>query len=174
LPKEAANPGNNKMSTPTPLPVPSTTPPLEAPESWLAKKTYDELSLQFRTVWDIYIKWYTVFLSVNVLALGAVVQYVHQENRWIIVLSFVIQNVLGLGTAVMIARFSAATASRIETVIRCIVSPEIVDGVPRELRDSPIPGKLGAWSGYANAIGNAALIAGWIALPFIPTVPVPH
>ena len=81
--------------------------------SWLARKYFDEISLQFRTAWDIYIKWYTVFLTANVLALAGAVQYVEPDNRLIVAITFCIQNVLALLTAVYMALFSRRTAERI-------------------------------------------------------------
>jgi hypothetical protein len=141
-----------------------------ASKEWLAKKYFDELSLQFRTVWDIYIKWYTVFLTTNVVAIGAVVQYVIPENRGVLVFAFAAQNALGLMTALFIGRFSRTTAKRMVLIAALIVADpnESSDSIlPVQLRASPLPGNLGFWSGIANAIGNVTLMACWIALLFI-------
>ena len=138
--------------------------------SWLARKYFDEISLQFRTAWDIYIKWYTVFLTANVLALAGAVQYVEPDNRLIVAITFCIQNVLALLTAVYMALFSRRTAERIRAVSVAIASedgPGDHGGVVLRLGGSPVPGDLGYWSGWANAIGNASLIGCWIATLFV-------
>jgi hypothetical protein len=71
--------------------IASLTPP-EPDSLWLEHKYFDEVSLQFRTVWDLYIKFYTVFLTVQIAGLGAIVQYVAQSNRILIVLAFILNN----------------------------------------------------------------------------------
>src|ERR1043165_7529559 len=37
---------------------------------WLMKSRYADLGTTFRTTWDLYIKFYTVFLSFNIIGLG--------------------------------------------------------------------------------------------------------
>jgi len=56
---------------------------------WIVQKWYDETCLQLRNAWDIYIKFYTVFLTVNILGLGLVVQHIDSPGkRWPIVVAF--------------------------------------------------------------------------------------
>jgi len=38
-------------------------------DDWLGKKLLDETSLAYRTVWDLYLRFYTVYLTFSVVAL---------------------------------------------------------------------------------------------------------
>ena len=38
--------------------------------TWLIKRRHEDLSQTFRTSWDLYIKFYTVFLTFSIAALG--------------------------------------------------------------------------------------------------------
>jgi hypothetical protein len=40
---------------------------------WLLKRRHEDISSMFRTCWDLYIKFYTVFLTFSVAAMGWVV-----------------------------------------------------------------------------------------------------
>ncbi len=84
----------------------------ESNKSWLAKKYFDEVSLQFRTVWDLYIKFYTIFLTFNIAGIAATVQYISQDGRHVVVAAFVTQNLVALITALQIAYYSKSSALR--------------------------------------------------------------
>jgi len=71
------------------------------------EKYIDEASLQYRTVWDLYIKFYTVYLTFNAAAFGLTVQYVTNPNaRSIVCVLFILQNLISGTTAYKIAQFS--------------------------------------------------------------------
>jgi len=137
----------------------------ESNTDWLAKKHFDELSLQLRSVWDLYLKFYTVFLTFNILALAAVVQHIARDNRTIIVVALVLQNLLSGITAVCIGCFSKDSARRLEDVTLYLLreAPENSQRPPFS-NHSPIPGRLGFWSGVANAVSHLTLIGCWIAV----------
>ena len=137
----------------------------ELGNAWLATKYFDEVSLQYRTIWDLYIKWYTVFLTANVLGLGATVQYVHSGKRTWIVVAFVVQNMLAASTAVAIALYSRSSARRMTELASLIVSfgpPH--ESLSPELRKSPFAEDLAFFAGLANALGNISLSVCWIAV----------
>lgn len=143
----------------------------ESNRSWLAREVYKEQVAMFKTAWDIYIKFHTVFITVNVAALAATVQYIKPENRWPMVIAFVVQNLVSLGTAVAMSRFSRNCATRTHEAACEIVRHEAGSdsASPAELRlwSSPVPATLGSWSGIANGIGYLSLIGCWVATMFI-------
>jgi len=72
----------------------------------LSKNTLTS-KLQYRTVWDLYIKFYTVYLTFNAAAFGLTVQYVTNPNaRSIVCVLFILQNLISGTTAYKIAQFS--------------------------------------------------------------------
>jgi hypothetical protein len=131
---------------------------------WLAKKNYDECSLQFRTVWDLYLKFYVMFMTVNVTALGLTVQYVHTNSaRMVIAIAFVMQNVLSALTAAVIARYSSQMATKVSKLAAFIVENTTPAAtIPPILAESPIPGHLGEWSALANAVAHVVYSLLWI------------
>jgi hypothetical protein len=138
-------------------------------ELWLAKKTYDELSLQFRTTWDLYLKFYVMFVTLNVTAMGLTVQFVHSyQPRVIIAIAFVMENVLSAITAAVIARYSARMAARVKDVAALIAeNTSPAAAIPLALADSPLPGVLGMWSGVANQVTHVEYSILWISVMLI-------
>ena len=138
-------------------------------DSWVLRKQYEERVATFRTAWDLYIKFYTAFLAMNVAGLGVAVQYIEQQRRWPIVTAFVCQNVLTCATSVAIALYSRALSKHLASFVQAA----LVDCDPRVQKfaaGTPIPGVLAAWSGWANAIASLALSGCWIAVPWIEGV----
>lgn len=137
---------------------------------WLARKYFDEYSLQFRTTWQLYLTFYVAFITLNGGALGLTVQYVTSQNaRLIIGITFVFQNVLAASTAVFIAIYSSTIATEICDIARLTVvaANNSAESLPPALLKSPIPGKLGRWSGIANLAGHLLFIALWSVVAFV-------
>lgn len=135
----------------------------------LARRYFDEYSLQFRTVWQLYLTFYVAFLTLNGGGLGLTVQYVTAPRaKMVIALTFIFQNMLAAGTAVMISRYSSTIAERVRQLAR--VSADIEDGSEVDLRvfrDSPIPGEIGRWGGVANLIGHILFVVLWGAVAVV-------
>jgi hypothetical protein len=141
--------------------------PANSSLDWLAKKFWDEVSLQYRAVWDLYLKFYTVFLTFNILGLGVAVQHIPTDRRLVIVVAFVLQNALSMVTALFVAHFSNSTARRIEEISAFIArdgDPQSEElRLPPQLSESPLPGRLGFWSGCGCAFSHLTLVGCWIA-----------
>jgi hypothetical protein len=54
---------------------------VENDQTWLMHKFYETSLQTFVSVWDIYIKFYTVFLTANVLGLGLAVEHLQHGHR---------------------------------------------------------------------------------------------
>ena len=130
--------------------------------SWLIRRQLDDLGMQVRTVWDLYLKWYTVFLTANVAGLALTVQYVHPEHRKPVVWAFILQNFISSFTALSVGIFSERSARRATELAAEIILPEMCSAKDRKLiLKSTIPGRLGLWSGIANLLSHAAMILCW-------------
>src|ERR1700678_4188575 len=85
---------------------------------WLLKTRYAESQVNFRTIWDLYLKFYTVFLTVNVGALAWVYNNsTHITSRWPVSIAFIIQCLLAATTSGIMALQSKQTALRITSIV---------------------------------------------------------
>jgi len=129
----------------------------ESTDVWLAKRYLDECSVQFRAVWDLYLKFYVMFLTVNVTALGLVINVA--SSKGLISIAFIMQNLLAGSTAIQIARYSSEVATRAQKLAEFLAAGNapVTISSTSVLAASPIPGKLGSWGGYANFAGHLVL-----------------
>lgn len=112
---------------------------------------YEQTCENFRKTWDLYIKFYTVFLTTNIAGLGLVSKYITSpEARTPIVAAFVIQNLFVAGTSIGISHYSSS------------VSRKLTDMINLGKHSTPIPSNLAFWGGYANSIASITLIVIWI------------
>ena len=149
------NPGNLE---PNPATV---APPI--PEEWLGKKLLDENAIAYRTVWTIYISFYTVILSVNILAMGLVVQYIPKQYRGPTAWTLLVCNLVGVFTSWTIARFSSESAKRYEDLCKVYIQSksEPQHNKLKDLASSPMPGWLGKRAGILCAIVLFFQAVGW-------------
>lgn len=149
--------------------VPPGKPPCDLPDDWLLKKLMEEHSLALRTVWDLYLKFYTVFLGFNIAAFAGTVQYItKQPGRRSVSEVFIAENMISLVTAVGMAIFSMRSSQAFARTCRHYASrlglePESAEQLGK-LTDPPWPGTLGLWGGTANAISHFALGYAWWAI----------
>jgi hypothetical protein len=136
--------------------------------AWLYRTYYQETLKVYARVWDIYIKFYTVFLTANVLGLGLVAEHIH-VHRWPITVAFSVQNLITIGTSIGMARYSVETDKRLRQVADYIAkSDSAPPSIPEVVKGSPVATGLSQWAGYANCAATACLIFCWIAVNFIP------
>ncbi|HEX6065874.1 MAG TPA: hypothetical protein VFZ04_16695, partial [Longimicrobiales bacterium] len=133
-------------------------------ELWsrLAFEQYRELATSFRNTWDVYVKFFTVFITFNVIAIGAVLERVDPANRPLMAAAFIAQNVLAAGTALGVASYSRVCKQQLERTADVLVRDANDPADRAVLRDAPIPGTTGVWAGFANFIAHLTLIAVWI------------
>jgi hypothetical protein len=147
----------------------------ELPVVWMAKKYFDECSLQFRNLWDLYLRFYVTFLTVNGTALALTVQYVSSSKaKAVIAITFILQNVLAAGTAATISRYSSDVAKRAQGLAELAAASDPKSGsviLPALLRASPIPGHIGRWGGIANLLGHALFVALWLVVIIVDFYP---
>ena len=137
--------------------------------TWLPKTYYHETLKIYAHVWDLYIKFYTVFLTANVLGLGLAVEHIPiAAHRWPIIAAFSIQNLITMGTSLGVARYSSETDIKLRKVAVYLAGSHSAERpLADAVKGSPIPVKLSKWAGLANCIASAIMIGCWIALRYI-------
>ncbi len=134
--------------------------------TWLARTNYETRARYVEVVWEMYLKFYTVFLALNITGIGLAVQHLETSSRWPIAAAFLMQNALSFGTAVSIGRFTKTSSDSLKKS-----GDEMAPTASASLTDSPIPGALGLYCGWANAVSHVALSAVWISTLFGPDLP---
>jgi hypothetical protein len=129
-------------------------------------KQFEERNLTIRTAWDIYIKFYVAFLTLNVAGIGVVVQSVQLPSRGPIVYAFAMHNLLAIGTAVFIWRLTKQLNAEVEEIAEQIRTRESISLLKnqRVSLQAPTPRNLVLYSAIGNAITHIGLIACWIWL----------
>ena len=145
------------------------------PFAGLLEKQYTELGVNFRTVWDYYLKFYIAFMALNFTALGLLIQYIDRDKRLWIVVSFGVQNILSAISALAVGAYGRRVAHQQQAIINaCRERPE--DGAsstPDELPfQTPVPAKLASWGASANAVSQLLFLLCWIAAAVL--VPSPE
>lgn len=103
---------------------------------------------QFVKVWDIYIKFYTAFLALNMAALGLTVEKITTpQGKALVMWAFIAQNGLSFCTAVGMTIYSHRIARSFQ-------------GQPRV---APMAAAkwLGVWGGVANAVSHVIFVVLW-------------
>ncbi len=145
-----------------------------ASADWLLKRRHEDLSLTFRTAWDLYIKFYTVFLTVSITALifvagGSQFLKAPQGNppgggktytALIIVVVFSVQSAICAVTSVLMGLYSKKASKDQASIESRLVST----GVEVPGAGSTIPVGLAQWAGFANAVVMCGLIVIWCYL----------
>ncbi len=144
----------------TPITLLMTTSPRER----LLYHNLDELSLQLRNAWTLYVRFYTAFLSFNLIAFGVASSSsfspANGEYNWLAI-ALICQNCLSMGTSMYMARFSLNSASEADAVYSEL--NKLCDA-PSESPKNPMPGQLGYWCGLANTLSILFLIVCWIGV----------
>ena len=123
-----------------------------------------EKSRAFRTAWELYMKFHTVFLTVNLAALGATIQYVKQPNeRLPIIVAFALQNLLFCVTSFGMGMYSRSFVAQHEKLLGKIADEAGLS----DSKGETIPPWLALWSGCSNGLGGLLLIGCWVACYFI-------
>src|SRR5262245_55974878 len=84
---------------------------------WVLRTRYTELSQNLRAEWDIYIRFYTVFLTFNMAALAwAFASERHSQPVRMVAWAFVVQTILTAGASAFLALHSRDTWKRQEHI----------------------------------------------------------
>jgi hypothetical protein len=148
--------------------------------TWLLRSYYSETLKVYARVWDIYIKFYTVFLTANVIGLGLVVQHV-PVHRAPICWAFICQNIVTLVTSLSVGIYSRKTDESLVSLTDYLVriDNEAAEQKGQRVHDnsfihtlrSPVAGRLSMWAGVGNCVATVCTIVCWIAVLHLPPSP---
>jgi len=134
---------------------------------WLLKSRYADLGTTFGTVSDLYIKFYTVFLTFNIAALGFFLSkplFLCLSKRYIyvLILVFAVQSALLGGTSILMAKYSTKAAADQQRLENELLVEEAEAKVPGF--ESVFPLGLARWAALANATGMLGMVAIWVSM----------
>ena len=116
-------------------------------------------------MWDLYLKFYTVFLTINIAGLAVAIEFVEKISEWrFFYVAFLFQNIISAFTALSMSRYSKRACKEIEALGTTMIH-SIETGNSYLLGKSytsPVPKNLAVWSGIANALSHVAFIAIWV------------
>lgn len=137
---------------------------------WLLKKRIEEIGTMFRSIWDNYIKFYTVFLTFSLGALGWLIEQ-HGEDKplthshTVIVIVFMGQSILTSITSLAVGFYSRRMAqdlASLETELLATASEPFVI-----VSANPIPVSIALWAGIANAFAMLGMTVVWYWTGFV-------
>lgn len=130
---------------------------------WLLQKHYEEINTNFRTSWELYIKFYTVFLTFNVAALAALLGAkvaLGDRSKWLVIGAFVAQDLLCAATSGFMARFSVRSGKLLDEARMALLAGS--GGSFEGLHRRSLPVELGHWAGWANCGAMLTMAALWL------------
>jgi hypothetical protein len=135
---------------------------------WLLKKRIEEIGTMFRAIWDNYIKFYTVFLTFSLGALGWLIEHGESKalthSHTVIVIVFMGQSILTSITSVAVAIYSRRMAQDLASLEQELLATASKPSVI--LSANPIPVSIALWAGIANAFAMLGMTAEWYRVGF--------
>lgn len=151
---------------------PELSQPELATDVWLLKQRLSETGPMFRSCWDNYLKFYTVFLTFNLAAMGWFVQKdaSHISHPHPIAGVFSALTLLCAITSAAIALYTRKAAKDYLALERTIFGAGD-ESVVLEKSPSPIPTQLAIYAGMANCIAMIGMACVWIVVGFFNLPP---
>ncbi len=141
----------------------------ESPQEWILKRRHEDLGVTVRMCWDLYIKFYTVFLTFSVIGLGWILTrpadlQTIRRGKQVIAIVFLIQTILTAVTSAGIALCTVHVAND-QDHIEGLLTQSHPGGKP-SVRPA-VPSLLAQWGGWSNCAAMLAMAALWIYAGFI-------
>ena len=141
---------------------------------WALKTRLSEISINFRTTWDLYLKFYTVFLTFNVAALAWFFSSAHNwssKAKWLIAGVFIMESVIVALTSAKIALYSGEVRRAISETVAELENMasregEAIEGARIGFKTS-LPLDIGAYSAWANFVGVLFVAVIWFVLAYL-------
>jgi hypothetical protein len=129
----------------------------------LKNKLIEEKLVFVRFCWDQYMKFYTVFLTTNIIAVGLVVEHVHSRwDRFPIAIVFIVQNILAAITPLKLKALSQSAKEELARALETTKEAEPLQTFMAAL--DVVPAHFAVWVGVANSIAQFGLAVLWILL----------
>jgi hypothetical protein len=135
---------------------------------WVLKQRTKELGTMFRTAWDIYIKFYTVFLTFSLAAMGWLIEHkiTSSHSHKLLAGVFIGQSLLTSITSGAMGFYSYKVGKQLSEVEITLLTG--IHLPPALKRAQTIPSGLGLWSGFANAVAMIGMSWVWYCVGFKP------
>ncbi len=142
---------------------------------WLLQRRYDDISTNFRNLWDLYVKFYTVFLTVNIVALAwfsdkRVVGYA----RWLVAGAFILQCLFTAVTSAKVALHSARIPGQLSAVASELQRLAAANGEqldPATCTQTSLPLDFSRYGGWVNCVAISVVAVVWLAFMVGPPPP---
>jgi hypothetical protein len=134
---------------------------------WVLQKQYEEVNTTFRSSWDLYITFYTVFLTFDIAAMAFIIGDKDKSepmlaHRPLIVSVFLLQTLLTAITSAFMAVFSEDSLRLLEEARSALLRQ---DSTPEpEIPKISLPTALAKWAGWANCGAMVAMAIAWLLL----------
>jgi len=141
----------------------------ESAQEWILKRRHEDLGVTVRMCWDLYIKFYTVFLTFSVIGLGWMLTRpgdiaVVPRAKQVIAIVFLIQTILTAMTSGGIALYTVHVTHDQEQIEQLLTQSH-PDARP-SIRPA-VPALLAQWGGWSNCAAMLAMAALWLYVGFI-------
>jgi hypothetical protein len=141
----------------------------ESAQEWILKRRHEDLGVTVRMCWDLYIKFYTVFLTFSVIGLGWMLTRpgdiaVVPRAKQVIAIVFLIQTILTAMTSGGIALYTVHVAHDQEQIEQLLTQSH--PGARPSIRPA-VPALLAQWGGWSNCAAMLAMAALWLYVGFI-------
>jgi hypothetical protein len=141
----------------------------ESPQEWILKRRHEDLGVTVRMCWDLYIKFYTVFLTFSVVGLGWVltrpgdIQMLPRAKQ-VIAIVFVIQTILTAITSAALALYTVHVAHNQAHIEDLLTQSH--PGTRQSIKPA-VPELLAQLAGWSNCGAMLAMAALWIYVGFM-------
>jgi hypothetical protein len=135
--------------------------------TWLLQKQYEEVNINFRTVWDLYLRFYAVFLTFDIAAMALLLgsKPIFQptaEIKHLIVVVFVLQSLLMAITSGFMALFTEGSRHHLEAARDALLRDE-----PKHTSEIPkisLPTAIAKYSAWGNCGAMLTMAVLWLIL----------
>lgn len=127
---------------------------------WVLRRRYAELGLNLRAAWDIYIRFYTVFLTFSMAALAWA--FANDERLpavHMVAWAFVTQTMMTAITSMLMSLHSRRVRKDQERIEALLLE---TDRVPPPSAPPAISVAMTMWAGWANCLAMTAMAAIWL------------
>lgn len=137
-------------------------------KKWILKRRHEDPGVTVRMCWDLYIKFYTVFLTFSVVGLGWIltragdIQMVPRAKQ-VVATVFLIQTILTAVTSAGIALYTVHVHD--QDHVEGLLTQSHPGGWP-SVRPA-VPALLAQWAGWSNCAATPAMAALWFYVGFI-------
>jgi len=155
--------------------------------TWAVQTRYDEVAVTFRSTWDLFLKFYTVFLTFNVISMAFIFdkdQHYTRASLWLITTAFVVICGFAVVTCYKMIEFSSGIAVAEKEAAKAVRDLALANGQTLNLQQCfkhSLPISLAVYSAKACVAGTSTLLVIWLLLaifshsaPSAPTKDAPH